>query len=180
MAGSKAFLPKDLQGRLPRMIEELAGRITATIFTAILFSMLFLFIKFHNGWLYFVPSAVGPLLAALFLMARPFNPYQSIYAHYEGMEALDVRGDASAKRLVTLLKSRKANWVLLRTGVLISTSLSGITWAVSSLVPGPLNWSFNAGAVLTFTLVVGLFSAGLHGHFLLRWAFRVWTATSHK
>jgi hypothetical protein len=157
------------------MIQELAERKTIIILTGTAFPMLFFVLsRFHNGWLYLVPSAVGPMVSALFFMLRAFNPYQSLYASIEGVEGADARGDA-AHRLVMLLKSRKAKHVLLRTGVLVSASLCIIALGTSIVMPGALKWSFDAGAVLFFTLVFAIFSSSFHYHCLLRWAFRSWT-----
>ena len=97
-------IPKDLRGHLPRVVGEFGTSKTLLLLgyggIAVL---LYAITNFNNGWLYTVPTLLGPLLSSLFLMVRPLNPYKSLYARLEGMEDLDTRGNRAAEWLVALL-----------------------------------------------------------------------------
>lgn len=175
--GNRISIPKELRGRLPRMIEEFADRNTILLFYGITLPIFFVmvFSRVNNGWMYLIPNVAGPILSALFFMVRPFNPYRSIYAVNEGMEDADMHGDVAAKRLALMFRSRKSKFLLLRTGMFSSALLCLIAWATALITPGPVKWSFDAGKVITGSVILGILSVGFHIHILLRWAFRSWT-----
>jgi hypothetical protein len=161
------------------MFEELSNGWTMTVFISImvcLFYLLFL-IRLHNGWLYLVPSVMGPILGAVFLMIRPLNPYRSLFADLEGKDEEHIQSDPAAVRMMTLLGSRRAKRVLISSGTLSAVLLCIISWGISVVVDRPLNWTFDVGAVVTVTVIFAIFSLGPHCYFLLRWVFRSWNTT---
>ena len=70
-------IPKDLRGHLPRVVGEFGTSKTLLLLgyggIAVL---LYAITNFNNGWLYTVPTLLGPLLSSLFLMGSSIEPLQ--------------------------------------------------------------------------------------------------------
>ena len=156
------------------MFKEWASRRVITLFCSIVFSLVFFGLtRMSNGWLYLVPAIVGPLLGALFVLLRPLNPYESLFANLEHMNREDKRSDWPGNRLVEVLASGAAKRLAIRTGVMTSLVLGGVAFGISWLSKN-VAWSLDVGAVAVVTVVFAIFSLGIQYHVLLRWAFRSW------
>jgi len=115
----------------------------------------------HNGLRYLFGPTVCSLLAALILLALPFNPYRSRMQSERNLIGLDER-DESARRLVELLRSDGCQRVIVHTALKAALTLSAImagfafwfraslTWTLRS--PWAL-WGFGAGTLMVWILI---------------------------
>lgn len=79
-------VPKELQRSLPRFFQELADpRAMSWTVVAVLVALTYVFARFPNGWVRFIPPVLGPFVGASFATARPLNPYNNLFASSEGI-----------------------------------------------------------------------------------------------
>lgn len=142
--------------QIPQIMVDLADRRRIGLVALVVLALLtFSLTRFHNGWTYLVPSAIGPLLGSALPLWRPILLFPSL---------------KSDDRLVVLLKSSRAKYLLLRNGVLMSMLLCFVMWIVASLQNESLGWSVDVQSIVSMTFLFALFSLTVHDHFLFRWA----------
>lgn len=171
---NRVELPGDLRGRVPRLIVSYADRATLFTFCVVAIGPFLLLTLRHNGWLYSIASAIGPLLPSVFRTIRPFNPYRNLGARFEGIDATAVGRMPIEARFLQLFTSRPATSLIWWTGMLMAVAGSAVSLAIASFRSRPLDWSFNLSDVVIATMAFVIVSANIQLHFLLRWAFREW------
>jgi hypothetical protein len=170
-----AFVPPELGLTLAKPIQELADcRIVFPVAFFLLATTLFLASRTHSIWIYFVPPALGPLLGSLVLVLEPFNPYRNLFAELEALKPPDTMTDSRAKCLLTLLGSKTAHAIVIRSGVLLTIILCGIMGINALLNPQAVKSSVEPVDLVFDTFLFWASSMYLHLHFLLAWAFREW------
>lgn len=169
------LIPGDLKRYLPRFEQELADRRRMIDPGIVLYGVsVYVASVSSNGWERVIPPGVGPIVGAVFLTLRPWNPYKSLYASLAGISPETVKKDGAAQRLLGLLESAEAKRVLWRTATLASASFLLGVWFCSVFTGSPSSWAIRYFVVLFFVFFQALLSLGLYYHFLLRWAIRVW------
>jgi hypothetical protein len=163
------LIPDDLKRYLPRFEQELADR-RQMIFPGIVLYGVAVYVASMspNGWERVVPPGVGPIVAAIFLTLRPWNPYNSFYASLAGISSETVENDRAAQRLLALLRSAAAKRVIWRTAALTSASFLLGVWSCSVFTGSPSSWAVRYVDVIGFVFVQALLSLGPLYHYLLR------------
>src|SRR4029077_9199725 len=92
----------------------------------------FMSARTHSAWVYFIPPVVAPLLVSVVLIVEPFNPYRNFFARLEGRDIAASEKDPSALRFRALLASKKAQSLIVRTGILLAF-LSCVTMGLIAL-----------------------------------------------
>jgi len=171
----RMLIPKELKRYLPRFEQELVDRRQMIGLGVVLCGIsVYLFSRFPNGWVRLIPPAAGPIVVAVFLTIRPWNPYGSLYASLAGISSETVKDDPAAQRLLTLLRSADARRVVWRTAVLTSLSLLSLVWLGATLTDAPSSWDVPYFGLAVFVVVQALLSGHLFLHCLLRWALQAW------
>jgi len=169
-----ARIPDDLSGHLPSFFVEMMDiRIIILMACCSFGVMLYAMSRPHNGWSYFLPSALGPVLGALYHWVWPFNPYRHWFAQYERIP--ETRSKA-AEHLVRLLRSREIRALQLKVGLAVSATLLMLTLAICWIKGRPPSWSAAKGAFLLDIALFALMTRVFLWPASLRWAFRNWNA----
>lgn len=137
--------------------------------------LVFVLSDLQNGWSAFLPAILGPLLMSLLMAWNPlvfFSPMvrDNLATREQGP------ADQGAALFRASLQSSRAKRVLLLTGISTSAALFLLMWVIVRLQSKPVSWIFSPRAVLPLIFLLGLWSMGLHYHFLLRWAVRTGSA----
>jgi|GEM_PF-3201982 len=169
-----AKIPDDLSGHLPSFFVEMMDiRIIILMACCSFGGMLYAMSRPHNGWIYFLSSALGPVLGALYHWVRPFNPYRHMFAQYERMAETQSK---AAEHLVRLLRSREIRALQLKVGLAVSATLLMLTLTICWIKGRPPSWSAANGSYLVGIALFALFTRFFLWPASLRWAFRNWNA----
>jgi hypothetical protein len=164
---------------LSPVMGEFAERRTAYGVFVFLYALFcYMVVKSQNLWLFFVPAAVGGILATVFYVIVPYNPYKNIFARKSGMNEKSLQTEPAAQRFIALLRTTEARWVALRTGLVTVT----IPWLVMAIVaatrPTLPSREFGLEQISWLAIYTWLFlvlSFGVQIHCLLRWALHKFT-----
>lgn len=175
-AGSDAATTRDLRRNVPRMFLELADRKVAAAYLLFGLAPLYLTLLSGNGFVLIAAGPIGPLLTVGFLLIRPPNPYKSLYARLANLEDADARAGRTPARLVTLLRSREAKILVVRTGMGCSIAVIILMVSMAYLRRSAIDWSLDPWPMTMISLLWALWSLALQYHFLMRWVLRRWHA----
>jgi hypothetical protein len=168
-------VPSELKDSLTRMIRSFADRPTLLPAVFIFGLVCFMSVRTHSAWVYFIPPVVAPLLVSVVLIVEPFNPYRNLFARLEGRDITVSETDPYALRLRELLASKKAQSLVLRTGILLAL-LSCVAMGLIALFQHRPFDSYSELLNLPFNMLCAICgfavaSAYVIIHVLLRWAF---------
>ena len=164
-------IPRDLAPVLPRYFDELANRRVVFSLGVIGYAVLvYGCVRYPNGWIRILPALLGPILAAIFLSIRSWNPYKSMYVSSSDPIIRDPR----AQKLVQLLRSGRARQAVWRTAIAHSLGLFSVSSMIAMLSSRPRSWEFAFSEILAVSFVVGILSLGWIYHFLVYWVIREW------
>jgi hypothetical protein len=168
-------VPQELESGLTRVVKDLANRRIALAMTLFLFAVfIVLTYRTHSAWVYFIPAPLGSLLASATLIFQPYNPYDNFFATLEGRKIEDIKTDPNAQRLLSMLRSKKARTISIRTGFLLATSLCVLMALVTIFQSRPFISQLDPLDLVFNTFGFWAASMGVHNHCLLSWAFREW------
>lgn len=156
------------------MFTELADwRVCALVSLIYLGLVSYALAKVGNGWMYVIPSLLGPLLATAILVLRPLNPYSSIYAQFD--KDLNSGPDRGARcRLVAMLSSYAARRRTILSGIATAVLLFSTYAGYAYVARAMLDWSVQVGGLLGGTLLFTALPVIVHVHLLVRWAGQMW------
>jgi hypothetical protein len=166
----------ELNDSLSRVIRSFADRPTLLPAVFVLGLVCFMSVRTHSAWVYFIPPLVAPLLASIVLIVEPFNPYRNFFARLEGRDIAASETDPSALRLRALLASKKAQSIILRTGILLAFLSCAAMGLIALFQHRPFDshselWNLPLNMLCSVCgFAVG--SAYVITHVLLRWAFK--------
>lgn len=170
-------VPRELKGKLPQMIVEMAMRsVLVILLVAMVPALLYGQSVYHQAWEYFAPAIGGPLLAGIFLLLRPFNPYQSYYARLEEIDKDFFPVGSPEAKLIQMLRSEPAKRLVLKSCAVTAAILLTLVSIIASLKPSPIKTSFNLWNNIFIALMYAIITFGVCCHVLLRWAFKNWNA----
>jgi hypothetical protein len=154
---------------IPRLVSSFADRSVLLIAAFILAAAYWVLVSRHNAWLYLVPGPLGAILPALFWTLRPFDPYKTPGAWFEGSGPPGANAESTESRFTAAFKSTTAR----RTLWIVGGSLAALTLLISGVLlqwfhESPLGWTLRAGDMAAATLMFSLGSAGAQMHFLVR------------
>ena len=129
-------------------------------------------------------TTLGPLVAGLYFIIFPLNPYKNIFAtSLSGISDTYVESNPAARELIALLRSRRAKWYCLKVAMAICPGLTVLTLALASVWNAiGLSWqpSYPWQDLSWTPCGIFLFAVGCQGVewiMLVRWARRQWEPT---
>ena len=177
------LISKESKRSLPRLIQEFADRKVAFgLFIFLYVVVSFGLAKQSNLWLYFLPAILGAVLATLVYTLVPYNPYQNLFARKEGKAELEIENDPAVQRMLTLLRSKPARIVAMRTGLYTIVGLCLpmlIVILFNSKRPSEEFGLEQVSWLAIFTWFFLIISIGIQIHFLLRWSIKRLTQDKH-
>jgi hypothetical protein len=163
-------IPRDLAAISPKYFVELGDRRIVAFMAIIAYVGVYAFATGPNGWVRVLPPVLGPILAALFLTARPWDPYKSIDVSKSDPIIVDPR----TERLRSLLRSIDALRIVWRAAAVSTIVLGSLAFLTATLAENPRSWDFKPSEVLIPSVCLGVFALGWMNHCLLVWLVRIW------
>jgi hypothetical protein len=174
---NKLIIPSELRGRIPSAFLKAAElRFPVDLFCFCLACVFLSGFDNRNGWSYFAGAIVSPLLAAIYFLLFPLNPYRTPAAKFSGMYGQDEE-DETCKRFVELVQSRSARRVLLTNSLVLSLVLLSAMIAISRFQTNPIAWSVDSqsGAwIILNTLLSSLILVPILVSNLMVWSLKNW------
>lgn len=161
----------------PRFIREMVeGQATLIMFLSALGVVTFLASRSLHLWAMAGSAILGPVPVSLFLLIKPLNPYESLYAQLEGKSFEAARKDPYIVALIELLKSKTVKVCVIRIGVMIAFALSVIVILIAR-AQGPINVLFDRSRdpnlILGNTFLLSFGCLGVEATLVLRAALKI-------
>jgi len=176
---TKLIIPSELRGKIPSgFLRASELRLPVNFFCFCLACLALSGFDNRNAWTYFGGAIVSPLLATIYFLLFPFNPYRTPAAKFSGMYDQDER-DEVCKRFAELMRSRAARRVLLTNSLILSVTLLLAMIAMSAFQDKPISWSVDshsAAWILLLTLFSSLVLIPIFINSLIVWSLKNWNS----
>jgi hypothetical protein len=163
---------------IPRLVASFADRSVLLMAAFVLAAAYWVPVSRHNAWLYLVPGPLGAILPALYWTLRPFDPYDTPGAWFEGARPPGANPESTESRFTAAFRSTAARRTLWTVGGL----LAALTLLISGVLlqwfhESPLGWTLRAGDQVAATLMFLAGSVVVQLHFLVRRILQEWPSS---